>query len=170
MTTVTSDNNGLYFLPLPLVRVDQISGFLEAVLECGGEDSLSAITQRLHLTIDDLLPILEAVKLLGFGNISDGVVALSYIGRDFAKAKISARRWLFRQQALENVAQLAFITRTLRKSKGLEHNAEGLLKKFSMPDEAADRQFAIAVEWGRYAELFEYNANTKRLHLLPLQD
>ena len=31
------------------------------------------------------------------------------------------------------------------------------------PDEEAERQFATAVDWGRYAELFEYVAEEKRL-------
>ena len=29
----------------------------------------------------------------------------------------------------------------------------------------AERQFATAVDWGRYAELFEYDAREERLYL-----
>src|SRR5579871_5427288 len=110
MTTLTSDVSNLYFPPLPLVQVDQLSGFLEAVLERGGEESLSQLSHRSRLTIDELLPLLQAVKLLGFAHVSDGEITLNDSGRDFANANIAARRWLFRQQVLENVPQLAFIT------------------------------------------------------------
>jgi hypothetical protein len=33
------------------------------------------------------------------------------------------------------------------------------------PHEEAERQFATAVDWGRYAELFEYDAGEDRLYL-----
>jgi NitT/TauT family transport system ATP-binding protein len=31
------------------------------------------------------------------------------------------------------------------------------------PDEAARRQLDIAIDWGRYGELYEYDANTGQL-------
>jgi hypothetical protein len=38
-----------------------------------------------------------------------------------------------------------------------------LRRAFHNPDEEAERQFATAIDWGRYAELFEYDAQEKRL-------
>jgi len=35
------------------------------------------------------------------------------------------------------------------------------------PDAEAERQFATAVDWGRYAELFEFDADDGRLRLSP---
>jgi NitT/TauT family transport system ATP-binding protein len=32
-------------------------------------------------------------------------------------------------------------------------------------DKESERQFATAVDWGRYAELFEYDASEERLYL-----
>jgi len=34
--------------------------------------------------------------------------------------------------------------------------------------EESERQFATAVDWGRYAELFEYDASESRIHLPDL--
>ena len=33
------------------------------------------------------------------------------------------------------------------------------------PHQEAERQFSTAVDWGRYAELFEYDASEERLYL-----
>jgi NitT/TauT family transport system ATP-binding protein len=33
------------------------------------------------------------------------------------------------------------------------------------PHEEAERQLTTAVDWGRYAELFEYDASDRRLYL-----
>jgi NitT/TauT family transport system ATP-binding protein len=33
------------------------------------------------------------------------------------------------------------------------------------PGEEAERQLTTAVDWGRYAELFEYDASDRRLYL-----
>ncbi len=38
------------------------------------------------------------------------------------------------------------------------------------PDAEAERQFATAVDWGRYAELFEFDADDGRLRLSPPQE
>jgi len=37
------------------------------------------------------------------------------------------------------------------------------------PKAEAERQFATAIDWGRYGELFEYDASEERLYLSELQ-
>src|SRR5262249_52143537 len=125
----------------------------------------------LKLSMDDLLPILEAVKLLEFGQVNDADITVTNVGRVFADATIFRRRLLFREQVLENVPQIAFITRKLRQSQDCEMDATYFLQEFreTSRDSDLDQQFAIAVEWGRYADLFEYNTKTRRLHLLPVK-
>ena len=169
MTTTPSDNSFAFRL-LPHLEIEHISGFLEALLERGGEESLSTAARRLFLTVDELIPILEAIKLLGFGRVSEAIICVTDLGRVFADTTIPGRRWLFRQQVLENIPQIAFMTSALQHAHDFEEEADYFLEKFKegFPGIEAEQQFAVAVEWGRYAELFEYDADTKRLHLLPI--
>ena len=168
MTTLTSDNH-LYIPSLPHVAVDRISGFLEVLGDEGGRERLAILANHLNLTTDDLLVIVEAVNLLGFVRVDDSDVVMTVIGKGFAEATICQRRSLFREQVLANVPQIAWITRLLRQEPGFEQNTDRCLERFkeAFPGTDADQQFAIAVEWGRYANLFDYQAMTKRLHLLP---
>ena len=38
------------------------------------------------------------------------------------------------------------------------------------PHQEAERQFSTAVDWGRYAELFEYDASEERLYLPEVRE
>ncbi len=58
---------------------------------------------------------------------------------------------------------VAAIYQTLRESKTILADFFLDILDEHYPDEEAERQFATAVDWGRYAELFEYDAQERRL-------
>ena len=58
---------------------------------------------------------------------------------------------------------VATIYQTLRESKTVVADFFLDILDEHYPDEEAERQFVTAVDWGRYAELFEYDAQEKRL-------
>lgn len=157
-----------YSRPLPHVRVGGISGLLELIVDRPeGKDDIPRLAERIQLEVDDLLPILDATVMLGFAEIAQGDVNLTEIGRDFATTTILRSKDLFRQQALENVPMLVSVLQTLREKRNRAMRADffvDLLDEY-YPHEEAERQFATAVDWGRYAELFEYDASEDRLYL-----
>jgi NitT/TauT family transport system ATP-binding protein len=154
--------------PLPHVRVGGISGLLELVAEKGeGRSSIPQLAQRLQLEVDDLLPLLDASGLLGFAEVADGDVQLTAIGRDFATTTILRSKDLFRQQALGRVPVLSSIVHTLQEKENRAMRSEFFLGIWDdyFPLEEAERQLATAVDWGRYGELFEFDATEGRLYL-----
>jgi NitT/TauT family transport system ATP-binding protein len=153
---------------LPHVRVGGISGLLELVAEKReGGGSIPLLAQRLQLEVDDLLPLLDAAVLLGFAEVADGDVRLTAIGRDFASTTILRSKDLFRQQALGRVPVLSSIVHTLQEKENRSMRSDFFLGIWDdyFPLEEAERQLATAVDWGRYAELFEYEAIEGRLYL-----
>ena len=97
-----------YAKPLPHVRVGTISGLLELIVDQPeGTDDIPRLAESLKLAVDDLLPIVDAVILLGFATISTGDIYLTAIGQDFATTTILRSKELFQQQALQNVPVLA---------------------------------------------------------------
>ena len=59
------------------------------------------------------------------------------------------------------------IVQTLREKQNGSMRADffiDLLDEY-FPTAEAEQQFATAVDWGRYAELFEYDASEERLYL-----
>lgn len=157
-----------YAKALPHVRVGGISGLLEVIGEQPeGSDDLPRLAERLQLEVDDLLPILDAAVILGFAKVSQGDVRLTDIGQDFATTTILRSKDLFRQQVLAHVPVLNSILQTLREKRNGSMRADFFLDFWNehFPPTEADRQFATAIDWGRYAELFEYDASEDRLYL-----
>ncbi len=158
-----------YAQHLPHVRVGGISGLLELIVESTQEQSLDVykVAERLRLTVDDLLPLLEAADLLDFADVIQGDIKLTEIGRDFATTTILRSKDLFRQQVLEHVPLLVSMVQTLREKRSGSMRADFFLDLLDeyFPHEEAERQFATAVDWGRYAELFEYDASEDRIYL-----
>ncbi|PMB04977.1 nitrate ABC transporter ATP-binding protein, partial [Fischerella thermalis CCMEE 5196] len=143
---------------LPHVRVGGISGLLELIVEQpDSREDIFKLAERIQLAVDDLLPILDAAVLLGFAKVTQGDVQLTDIGRDFATTTILRSKDLFRQQVLQNVPMLASIVQTLREKRIGSMRADFFMDLLDehFPPEEAERQFATAVDWGRYAELFE---------------
>ncbi len=157
-----------YANALPHVRVGGISGLLELIVDQPkGTDDIPRLADRLQLAVDDLLPILDAAVMLGFAEVSQGDVRLTEIGQDFATTTILRSKDLFRQQALTHVPVLTSIVQTLREKRSGSMRADFFLDLWDehFPHEEAERQFATTVDWGRYAELFEYDASEDRLYL-----
>ncbi|BFM39568.1 nitrate/sulfonate/bicarbonate ABC transporter ATP-binding protein [Synechocystis sp. LKSZ1] len=157
-----------YAKALPHVRVGGISGLLELIVDQPkGTDDIPRLADRLQLAVDDLLPSLDAAVLLGFAEVAQGDVRLTEIGQDFATTTILRSKDLFRQQALTHVSVLNSIVQTLREKRNSSMRADFFLDLWGehFPQEEAERQFATAVDWGRYAELFEYDASEDRLYL-----
>jgi NitT/TauT family transport system ATP-binding protein len=157
-----------YAQPLPHARAGGISGLLELLVEQpGGRDDIPRLAARLQLGTDDLLPILDAAALLGFAEVAQGDVTLTPVGRDFATTTILRSKELFRQQVLKHAALVTAIYHTLREKQDGSMQADFFLDLLDeyYPYEEAERQFATAVDWGRYAELFEYDAGEGWLYL-----
>ncbi|MBV9384952.1 MAG: nitrate/sulfonate/bicarbonate ABC transporter ATP-binding protein [Chroococcidiopsidaceae cyanobacterium CP_BM_ER_R8_30] len=157
-----------YANPLPHVRVGGISGLLELIVDQPeGTDDIPRLAERIQLPVDNLLPILDAIVLLGFAEVTQGDVKLTEIGKDFATTTILRSKDLFRQQVMRHVPVLVCIVQTLREKKNGSMRADFFIDLFDeyYPHAEAERQFATAVDWGRYAELFEYDADEERLYL-----
>lgn len=157
-----------YAQSLPHARVGGISGLLELIVEQPeGKEDIPRLAERLQLEVDDLLPILDAAVMLGFAEVTQGDVHLTEIGRDFATTTIQRSKDLFRQQVLQHVPMVVSIVQTLREKQNGSMRADffiDLLDEY-FPTAEAEQQFATAVDWGRYAELFEYDASEERLYL-----
>lgn len=149
---------------LPHVRIGSVSGLLELLAEeVGTSQDVADLAEGLAVTVDDLLAVLEAATLLDFVKVGDGEVALTEMGRDFASATILRSKEVFRQQLLARVPLFNSIVRTLSMRKNRSMPADFFLDLWDeyFPEEEVQRQLATTVDWGRYAELFEYDTIEK---------
>ncbi len=144
---------------LPHARVGGIAGLLELLRDRGGREDLFRLSEELVMDVEDLLPILEACVLLGFALLKEGDVQITPQGIEFADADIQRRKVLFRQAALEHVTILKQIDSILKRKA--DHSIadeffHDILDEHFSEDEVL-RQFETAMNWGRYAEIFDYD-------------
>jgi NitT/TauT family transport system ATP-binding protein len=152
---------------LPHARVGGIAGLIELLHDRGGREDLFRLSEELAMDVEDLLPILEACVLLGFAYLKEGDVQISPQGVIFADADIQARKVLFREAALAHVTILKQIDSILRRKSDHSMSDEffhDILDEHFAEDEVK-RQFDTAMNWGRYAELFDYDRESGRLLL-----
>jgi NitT/TauT family transport system ATP-binding protein len=153
------------FQMLPHARPGGIAGFLELLVDRGGRDDLYKLAEQLAMDADDLLPIVEAAELLGFAMLREGDVEITPEGRTFAEADIQTQKAIFREAALRHVAILRLIENTLHAKRdhaiGEEFFRDILDEHFSAGE--MERQFETVLNWGRYAEIFDYDSENGRL-------
>jgi NitT/TauT family transport system ATP-binding protein len=159
---------------LPHARVGGVAGLLELLHDRGGREDLFRLSEELVMDVEDLLPILEACVLLGFAWLKEGDVQLSPQGAAFADADIQQRKVLFRAAVLEHVTILKQIDSILKRKSDRSMNDDFfhdiLDEHFS--EEEVQRQLETAMNWGRYAEIFDYDRESGRLtqtELTPIE-
>jgi NitT/TauT family transport system ATP-binding protein len=152
---------------LPHARPGGIAGLLEMLEDRHGRCDVFHLADELTFEIDDFLPIVEASRMLGYVTVSEGDVEITPAGRQFAEAGILTRKELFRQAAVENVALIRQITRSLATKRDHSLSDEffhDILDEHFSEDETR-RQLDTAINWGRYAELFDHDATERRFFL-----
>ena len=166
------DQRQMHYQMLPHARPGGMAGLLELLLDKGGRDDIYRLADDLAFEIDDLLPIVDAAQLLGFLKIEEGDAAITPSGAEFANSEILRQKELFRDAAVANVLLLRQIRRALESKS--DHSVpedfflDMLDEQFS--EEECLRQMETAVTWGRYAELFDFDAARRRFVLPDAQD
>ncbi|EME26085.1 ABC transporter, sulfate transport, ATP-binding protein isoform 2 [Galdieria sulphuraria] len=155
---------------LPSVRIGSVAGLLSFF---GDERciDLYRLGQRLQLDVDDLYPLLEAGVILNILKVTEGDVMLTDQGSRFSVASIDDKKSMVREALLqsEGARLIQQIYWLLRQTKRVHRVPEELildtiLEKYFSPSESR-RQLEVAIEWGRYAELFGYDAPSGELFL-----
>jgi len=152
---------------IPHARVGGITGLLELLQDHGGKEDLYRLAEVLIMDAEDLLPIVEASVLLGFATLKEGDVEITADGTRFAEADILTRKTFFRQAALKHIVILQQIDSILHAKTDHSISEEffyDILDEHFSQDEV-ERQFETAMNWGRYAEIFDFDRESHRLVL-----
>ena len=143
---------------LPHATVGRLLGLIDSMAETPGPDDLYRLAERLRLPLDELHPLVQAARLLGWARVERGDYDLTDEGRQVAEAGVAQRKTLFRKQ-VRGLPLVASILRALAAEASVSRETvlEGLRPQVAPPE--AERQVNTAVDWGRWAELFDYDAD-----------
>lgn len=154
---------------LPRVSIGVLAGLVESVAASphAGRADLPVVARTFGITPRELLPAAEALHLLGLAEVAHGDIVLTEPGRAWADAGTQQRKAIFRAQARRSIPLVAHIHavlhgRTDGRAPRIRFEAE-LEDRLSGQD--ARETLDVAIEWGRYAELYEYDDVARELLL-----
>jgi len=154
---------------LPNASVNQLAGLLEAIAsEPGsGKTDLPELAEEMGFGVDQLFPLLEALEILSFARVEQGDVELTPAGRRYVEADILERKIIFAEHLIKHVSLAAHIRRVLDERPGNRAKEDRFLRELEdyLSEEEAERVLRVAIEWGRYAELFAFEEGAGILSL-----
>ena len=154
---------------LPEADVARMEGLLELLAGDAfhGRADLPKLAEETELTDDELLPLAQAVSLLGLARLAAGDLHLTPLGQRYVEGAHALRQELFGQQLLAHVPLAAHIRHSLEQEESGELPEEPFLRLLneSLDAAEAERVLRTAIEWGRHGEVFEYNYTTGLIHL-----
>ncbi|MFB7715901.1 MULTISPECIES: nitrate/sulfonate/bicarbonate ABC transporter ATP-binding protein [unclassified Nocardia] len=169
IAATATDNGTPFVTPLPDASVGGIAGLLELVYAQDGRADLPVIADELNFELDDLLPLVDAAALLGFLIADSGDVILTNVGANFTTADIQTSKHVFATQARRRAPLVRTICSALVGSSDGSARADffaDLLRR-GFSDEDARRQLELAIDWGRYGELYDYDTDSGRITADP---
>ena len=154
---------------LPGADVSRMEGVLEMLADepFQGRADLPRLVEESDLSDEELLPVAHALGMLGLARVEQGDIAITPIGRRFVEGSKVLRQEIFGQQLLEHVPLAAHIRNSLEQEDSGELPEEPFLDLLheNMDEAEAERVLKVAIEWGRYGEVFEYDYTTGLIHL-----
>jgi NitT/TauT family transport system ATP-binding protein len=153
------------YVMLPHTRPGGLAGLLEILVDKGGRADLHVLANELSLEVDALLPSVDTAVLLNMLKLEEGDAIITPEGRAFAQGDIQGRKAIFRKTVLANVPLLRQMEQALKakadRTLPAEFFQDLLDEQFSEAE--ARRQLETAIQWGRYAELFDFDAASGKL-------
>lgn len=155
---------------IPDVEIAELTGFLEVApkhAEVDGKINLPDLAESLHLDVNNLFPITEALDMLRFIKIIDGELELTEHGKKFAEADILNRKQIFAAHLLKYLPIVNKIKQTLEQNISHKVFKELFLEELEInfSKEESERILRTIISWGRYAEIFSYDYDSGELSL-----
>ena len=140
----------------------EMMGLLVLLKTHKGSEDIALLADDLDLEIDEILPSLEYAQVLHFVTVSDGRATFTDLGQRFVDSSILERKAILRDQLLRTTLFKTLI-RALEGSPTHSLSDEQFHQIVSFTTAPADEAVQNIVNWGRYAELFRYDAAEHRL-------
>jgi NitT/TauT family transport system ATP-binding protein len=153
---------------LPRSSVDELAGMLEVINQDKGHYDLYLLEADLGIEMADLMQTVEMGEMMGFVDVKEGDIHITPLGQTFAEASILTRKEIFRNRA-RRMPMIRWVIDMLRSAPdgSLPWKLFYTALSPEFPDELAERQLDIAIDWGRYAELIDYDDRDQTLSLDP---
>lgn len=154
---------------LPHISPNHLAGLMEALVAAPyyGHADLPVLDQALDLGTDEVLRIVEVLRMLKFADVEAGDINLTVAGKAFADSDTQRRKQIFAEQIMQNIPLVAYIYRVLQDRPGNRAPRVRFATQLEdhMSGEEAEEALSAVTSWGRYAELFAYEDDSEMYSL-----
>ncbi len=153
--------------PLPDATVGAMAGLLQVLAAHGGQSDRPALARLLKFDSEDLAPLIDAAQMLGLATVDDTNITLTDDGRSLAAGDIDTAKSIFARQAKARAPLVRAICNSLEATSDGTLSEDFFLDtlRSGFTEDRAHQQLNLAINWGRYAERYEFDADTGQLKL-----
>jgi NitT/TauT family transport system ATP-binding protein len=148
----------------PKCNPTEMMGLLVLLNSHKGSEDVALLADDLDLEIDEIFPALEFAEVLQLVKVADGRVTFTDLGKKLVGGSIRDRKAIIRDQ-LRKTTLFKTLLRALESAPEHTLSDEDLGQIVSLTTAPADEAVQNIVNWGRYADLFRYDADERRLVL-----
>lgn len=149
----------------PKASPTEMMGLLVLLNAHKGSEDVALLADDLDLEIDEILPSLEFAEVLQLVRVADGRATFTDLGRRIVQSTIRERKSIVRDQ-LKRTTLFRTLLRALEGTPDHCLSDERLNQIVSLTTAPADEAVQNIVNWGRYADLFRYDTDRRRLVLV----
>ena len=152
---------------LPEVEISEITGLVETLAEYEGHVDLPELAEDLHMEIDDIFPVMDALEILRFARVSEGDIELTARGKELADADILERKKIFAAHLMSYVPIVRYIRNVLDARPDHRASEDQFLTELEeyLSEDVAKEVLETIIDWSRYAEVFAFDYDTGILSL-----
>ena len=157
-------------VPFPRVHVSEVMGLLDHVADrAEGGDSVFDIAEQLGVDYDRMTAVVRAAEQLGWVVTPGDEVRLTPAGQQLVAGDSAERKELTRARVRDN-ALFTRVVGMIRENEGAIEMDEVLADlTICFPFSRANGLLRTVIEWGRYAEVLDYESRNRRL-VLPEEE
>jgi NitT/TauT family transport system ATP-binding protein len=141
----------------PKCSPSQMMGLLVLLKDHKGSEDVARLADDLDLEIDEILPSLDYAEVLQLVKVQDGRASFTDSGTKLLAGTIRERKTLLREQ-LKKTTLFRAVLRALDSSPEHRLTEEEMIRLMAFTTAPADDLVQNIINWGRYTEVFRYDA------------
>lgn len=151
---------------IPEATIGVMSGLMELIDDNDGRMDIYQLGRDLMMEIDDLLPNIEGLTMLDFAKVEEGDILITSLGSEFIEAETDEGKEIFKNQLMK-ISTFKVIMNVLNNKKSKKMREEFFKEIFMQyfGEHSIEEIMDKIIDWGRYAELFNYDHDTEELYI-----
>jgi NitT/TauT family transport system ATP-binding protein len=152
--------------PIPNVPVGRILGLLGILEDNNERINLFELSTLIGQEFGETIATVKAAEMLDLVDTPKNEVVMTQLGWYFLAAPIPAQKTLFKRQILK-LRLFQMLTSRLQEAAEGRISADEVMEELAklLPYDQPAKLLEVLVEWGRYAEILDYDENARTVSL-----